>query len=261
MLGVATDLNHDSLLYASGFRLMGTSVGNLLAPSLPDSAFARKVELLRSMKCKLFMCNVLFPGELKIAGPDVNAEAVLTYLEGVLKRADAAGVENLILGSGGARRLPGNYDKSKATADFILLAKKMAALAAKYNVRIILENLNSTETNFLNTVRESADVVRRVSHPNFRLNADLYHMLKEDESPESIVNAGKLIVYVELAEEKDRSLPGVNGEDFGPYLQALRKVGFEGPIMIEGRVTDPATDFPRAFRYLSSQISQVYGEH
>ena len=62
----------------------------------------------------------------------------------------------------------------------------MAAVAAKYDVILALENLNSTECNFINTLSEALAVVKAVDHPNFRLCVDIYHMLKENESPAAI---------------------------------------------------------------------------
>jgi sugar phosphate isomerase/epimerase len=253
-LGMATALENDSLLYTSGFRLVGTTVENLISPSIPDSVFQRKVIEVNKLKCRVVMCNVLFPGRIKIAGPDVDEGTVLEYLEKVLQRAKTAGVPNLILGSGGARRLPDGYDPSKAKEDFIPLARKMAVLAAKYDVRIILENLNSTETNFLTTLRDAADVVRRVDHQNLRLNSDIYHMMKENESPDEIVKAGKLIVYCEIAEKEGRTLPGISKEDLTPYLKALNQIRFSGPIIIEGRSQNLAHDVPQAFAYLTMQL-------
>lgn len=253
-LGMATAFENDSLLYASGFRLIGTTVENLISPAITDSEFASKMEAAGKLRCKIFMCNVLFPGRIKIAGPDVNEGEVLSYLESVLVRAKKIGVPNLILGSGGARRLPDGYDKEKAKNDFIPLAKKMAALAKRYEVTIILENLNHTETNFLNKLKDAADVVRKVDHPNLRLNADIYHMMKEDESPEEIVKAGSLIVYCEIAEEEGRTLPGTSSRNSKPYLEALKKISFRGPIMIEGNSKDLASDLPVAFSYLTSEL-------
>jgi sugar phosphate isomerase/epimerase len=253
-LGMATALENDSLLYNAGFRLIGTTVENLISPKMTDSVFARKVEIVKNMHCKLIMCNVLFPGSIKIAGPEADENKVLSYLESVLRRANAAGVPNLILGSGGARRLPEGYDKKRAMDDFVLLTGKMAALASKYNVRIILENLNSTETNFLTTLHDAAEVVRRVNHPNLRLNADIYHMMKEDEPAAEIVRAGKLIVYCEIAEKEGRTLPGVSKQDFSPYLKSLKQIGFSGPIIIEGNIQDLRHDVPQAFEYLTAQL-------
>lgn len=258
-LGMASSLENDSLLYASGFRLIGTSVGSLISPSLNEEDFASNRKKIAALKCRLFMCNVLFPGTLKIAGPDVNEREVLTYLTAVLARAKKVGLKHLILGSGGARKLPEGYDKETAKADFSLLAKKMATLAKKHGVTIILENLNSTETNFLNRLSDAADVVRRVNHPAFRLNADIYHMMKEGEPAEEIRKAGDVIVYCEIAEKEQRTLPGVKGDDFTPYLEALKDIRLKGPIVIEGASKNLREDVPKAFVYLTGQLNTVYG--
>jgi sugar phosphate isomerase/epimerase len=259
-LGMATALENDSIIYSAGFPLIGTTVENLISPNIADSLFVKKLEQIRTLNCKIIMCNVLFPGKIKIAGPEVNEKQVLDYLESVLKRARKAGVPNLILGSGGARRLPDDYSTEKAKADFVILAGKMAKLAKKYDVHIILENLNSTETNFLTTLNDAADVVRKVNHSYLRLNCDIYHMMRENESPEEIVKAKGLITYCELAEKEGRTLPGVAGDDFRPYLVALKKIGFEGPMVIEGKTNDLKKDASIAFGYLTTEINEVFVE-
>ncbi|HEY0057316.1 MAG TPA: sugar phosphate isomerase/epimerase family protein [Pedobacter sp.] len=257
-LGIAGGLNHDSLFYASGFRVTGTSVSYLISPSISKEQFEANLKQIRAAKCKVFMCNVLFPGRIKIAGPDVNEEKVLQYLDSVLKRAEQAGIKNLILGSGGPRRLPDNYDLVKAKKHFAALARKMAMAAKRHRVRIIFENLNSKETNFINTLKDAAEIVRSVNHPNFKLNADIYHMMNENESPDAILKAGKLIVYCEVAEKEKRTFPGVTGDDFKPYFRALKAIRFKGPIMIEGNSKDLNKEVPQAFNYLSTQLREVY---
>ena len=257
-LGLSTSLENDSLAYASGFRLIGTSVSNLIAPSLTNAQFEENLTLLKRLKCKVYMCNVLFPGSLKIAGPNVQEDEVLQHLTAVMVRAKQAGIRNLVLGSGGARKLPEGYDRQKAIEEFASLGKKMATAAQKNGVTIILESLNSTETNFINTLKEAASVVRIVNHPNFRLNADIYHMLMENEPPQEIINAKELIIYAEIAEKNGRTFPGVSGQDFLPYLAALKKINYRGALFIEGRTTNLTMDAPKAFNYLTAQLEQAY---
>ena len=257
-LGMVASLTDDSLLYASGFRLIGTSVSNLLGPDISEEQFMANLQKVKATKCKVYMCNVLFPGNLKIAGPDVNEEKVLEHLNFVLRRAKRAGIKKLVLGSGGARKLPDGYNMKKALKDFIFLGRKMGAAAKQHGVTIVLESLNSTETNFINTLKEAATIVRGVGHPAFRLNVDIYHMMKENESPQEIINAKDLIVYCEIAEKEKRTLPGVTGDDFLPYLKALKQIRYSGPIIVEGRVTNLATEAPLAYAYLSAQLKEAY---
>jgi sugar phosphate isomerase/epimerase len=259
-LGIVDHLEQDNLIYESGFRMLGVTVGELIAPSLTEEQFQLNLARLKKSRCKVFLCNVFFPGKIKIAGPDVNEKRVLAYADSVFFRAKKAGVPFIVLGSGGARRIPAGYDAQKAQADFAVLCRKLAIGAKKHNIMIALESLEATETNFLITLKSAAEVVRAVDHPNFKLNADIFHMMREGESPQSIVDAGDLLVYCEIAEKEKRSLPGVQGDDFKPYLRALRKVNYKGPIFIEGNTKDPGTDIPLSFKYLTRQLEEVYSE-
>jgi sugar phosphate isomerase/epimerase len=260
-LGIVAPLEQDSIVYQAGFRMLGERVEKLLSPSLTEEQFQINLSRLKKARTRVFLCNVLFSGKMKIAGPEVNEKQVLGYADTVFLRAKKAGIPFLILGSGGSRRIPDGYDVQKAQADFALLCRKLAKLAKKYNIMIALESLEATETNFLITLKSAAQVVRTVDHPNFRLNADIFHMMREGESPQSIVDAADILVYAEIAEKKERSLPGVRAEDdFKPWLRALRKAKFRGHLFIEGNTKNPVVDIPLSFKYLTRQLEEVYAE-
>jgi sugar phosphate isomerase/epimerase len=257
-IGIVTSLKQDSIAYAAGFRSIGESVRKMISPSLSDSELRTNLEDIKSAKCKVLMCNLFFPGSIKIAGPAVKERQVLGYVDSVLSMARKAGVKYIVLGSSGSRNIPENYDLDKAKVDFVALCKKMGQVAAKHKVTILLENLQKSETNFLTSLNAAADIVRRVDEPYFRLNADIFHMMREGESPKEIIAAGDLIKFCEIAEKEKRSLPGVAGDDFRPYLRALKQIGYQGFIFIEGNTNDPGRDIPISFKYLTNQISEVY---
>lgn len=259
-LGIVMPLEQDSLIYASGFTMLGESVGKMISPSLTEEQFASNLLRIKNAKCKLYVCNVFFPSQQKIAGPDVNEKRVLAYADSVFMRAKKAGVSLIVLGSSGARRLPDGYDQEKAKVEFAALCKKLAISAKEYEVTIALESLETSETNFLITLKSAADVVRLVNHPNFRLNADIFHMMREGESAQSIVDAADVLTYCEVAEKETRSFPGVKGDDFKPYFRALKKAKFKGKIFIEGSTKNPSKDVPQAYRYLTNQLKEVYSE-
>lgn len=259
-LGIVSGLAHDSLAYVSGFKMIGESVPKLLSPALTDEQFKANLKKISAAKCKVLSCNLFFPSSMKIAGPEVDEEKVLAYIETVLSRAGRAGVKFIVLGSSGARSIPVDYDVIKAKSDFVGLCKKLAQIAGKHKVTILLENLETTETNFITSLKSAAEVVSQVNHPNFRLNADIFHMMREGESPNEIIEAGKWIAFSEVAEKQNRSLPGVMGDDFKPYLRALHKINYRGFIFIEGSIKNAANEIPLAFEYLSAQIAAVYSE-
>ena len=256
-LGIIASLEKDSLVYAAGFRLNGGSVGTLISPSLTAEKFQQNLDKIKKSKCKIYLCNVLFPGKMKIAGPDVDEQKVLAYVDSVFLRAQQAGVQIIVLGSGTSRRVPEGYDMLKAKNDFVAICKKLAISAQKHNVKIALENLQSKETNFLNTVKETAQVVKQVNHPNFGLNADIYHMRCEGESPQSIIDAKELLIHCEIAETEKRTVPGIKGDDFRPYLRALKDANYKGPLFIEAGFEKPS-DIELSFNYLSKQINEAF---
>jgi len=259
-LGIIAPLEQDSLAYASGFRMLGESVGRMLSPSLTGEQFAENLQRIKKAKCKVVLCNIFFPGNIKIAGPDVNETRVLGYADSVFSRAKTAGIGLIVLGSGTARRIPDNYDTTKAKRDFVALCRKLSVVAARYEIMIALESLQSAETNFLISLNSAAEIVRSVNHPNFRLNADIFHMLRQGESPQSIIDAADILIYCEIAEKQSRSLPGVVGDDFKPWLRALRRATYKGHIFIEGNTDNPDNDIPLSFKYLTHQLEEVYAE-
>lgn len=66
--------------------------------------------------------------------------------------------------------------------------------------------------------------------PNFGINADIYHMLKEGEPAGQLLKVRRYILHCEIAEPANRTSPGVEGTDFTPYLRALKAIGYQGGI-------------------------------
>ena len=257
-IGITGSLSGDSLAAANGFTYLEETVRRILSPGLTEVQFQDMLKSLQQTKCKVQSCNVFIPGEIKLVGPAVDERRVLGYVDSVMQRAKIAGIKIIVLGSGDARRIPEGTDSIAAVKQFIKLGRKMAGIAAKYNVTIAMENLNSGETNFVNTLAQGNAVVSAINHPNFRLTADIYHMLKENESPASIEKAKKVLIHCHIAEREKRTPPGVEGDDFKPYLAALHDIGFSGCIMMECRWTDPAAQYRQAYDYLSEQLKTAY---
>lgn len=260
-IGVATSLENDSIVTASGYACIIESVGKRIAPkNVSDEDFQKKVLIFKQLKTPVCAFNLFIPGELKVVGPAVDEKAVLEYVETVLSRISRTDTRMVVWGSGGSRRVPDGFDRKTAEKQFVAIAKKIARIAEKYQIVIALENLNSTETNFINTVGESLRIVKKVHHPNLRINTDIYHMLKENEPPAMIYKARKYLVHAEIAEKNGRTPPGVAGEDFRPYLRELKKAGYQGNIVIEGQWADFPKMAAPALQFLQNQIDEVYGK-
>ncbi len=258
-IGIAQDFQMDSLLYVSGYRYMVESASKCIYPSkVTDQKFEDIKSTFENLRVKMYAVNIFFPGDRKLVGPDVNEQEILNHARAVLKRCLEANINMMVWGSGGARRVPDGYEYAEAKEQFIRIARKVADIAGEYNITLALENLNHTETNFINTVEEAYDIVKKVNHPRFLLCVDIYHMLVEGESPAIIAKTGDKLIHCDIAEKENRAPPGVKGDDFRPYLRELKKVGYSGKIVLECRWGVLADQLVMARTNLQRQIDDVY---
>lgn len=258
-IGIIYEAEKDSQLYASGYRYIEESINRSFSPLTLDwSKFQQRLSLLKQTRTNVYACNIFIPGKLKLVGPDHNQQAVLEYVDTVMSRCKLAGVKVVVLGSGEARKVPPGFDSILARKQFVDVVGKMALMAEAQGIIIAMENLNRSETNFGNTVLDVLSIAKEINRPGFKVTADIYHMLREDESPQSIVASGSWLVHCHIAEEKDRAYPGKYGENFKPYFTAMKEIGFTGKIMMECGWKDLVTEAPVALKYLQAQLNAVY---
>ena len=254
-IGICTNLANGEKMQQYGYAYVEEGVSRFLAPTKPEEEFERILNELANSPLPVKACNSFIPGSLKSVGNEADHNNILTFAETAFRRAQRAGVEIIVFGSGGSRSIPEGFPREKAREQFIELGRKMAPIAQKYNVTIVLEPLNSTECNFINSVSEGGEIVKEINHRHFMLLADLYHMKMENEGPDTLVKYGKLIRHVHIAEKQDRAVPGTYDEDFRPYVNALKKMSYTGKISIEARWRDFDSQIPTAIETIKRQIN------
>jgi sugar phosphate isomerase/epimerase/lysophospholipase L1-like esterase len=249
--GVCTAPANGQVLRDAGFNYVEGGVSRDLMPGKPDDEFALRMKELKTCPLPVIACNGFLPGTLRVTGPDAAPDTVLRYAGVAFRRAEAVGIRTIVFGSSGSRNIPEGFDRVKARQQFVSLLKIMGPEARKYGVTIAIENLQKSESNFVNTVGEALSIVREVNDPNILLLADIFHMMRENEGPEILVDAGSYLVHCHIAELKDRTAPGMAGDDFRPYFSALKKIGYRGGISIEGSWKNG--DLPDAYRVMKDQ--------
>ncbi|WP_198673990.1 sugar phosphate isomerase/epimerase family protein [Chitinophaga alhagiae] len=257
-IGVATSMGNDSLLKAAGFDYIEEGARKLFGPAVPDTAWQRTMARMEKMQLKIPSCNLFLPGTVRLIGPTANEQVILGYVDTLMQRARDAGVRIIVFGSAGSRQLENGQDPAEARLQLIAISRKMAAVAAKYDRIIAIENLNRTEDNFINTLAKVVDIVKAVDHPNFRITADIYHMKKEDEAPSVIAAAAPYLVHCHIAEKEGRRAPGSQPDDFVPYLAELKKAGYQGNITIECRWENMKEECRAALAFLRNQLQLAY---
>lgn len=157
---------------------------------------------------------------------------------------------------GGARRAPSGWPLARAFSQYVESLRICAPLARDHGVVLLVEPLNRGDCNVVNTLLEGVSAVARVADPNVRLLADIYHMRCNGESPDDIVKAGPWLAHVHVAEAGARTAPGVAGDDFTPYFQALAEARYAGDLSIECRWGDrPHDEAARSREVLNGQLA------
>jgi sugar phosphate isomerase/epimerase len=232
-------------------------VVNFLTPEAPDAEFAPRAEALERCGFPMPAANVLLPATLKCSGPNIDYARLDRYAHTVFRRAKETGMKFIVFGSAGARMVPEGFPITKAFEQYVDILRQFAPLAEENGVTIVVEPLNRGECNLVNTVLEGAEAVRRANHPAVKLLVDIFHMLRNGESPDDIVKVGPLIRHAHVAENKDRAAPGVNGDDFRPFLRALRRTGYNDRLALEPIWTDLPRQVGPALAELRRQLADA----
>jgi sugar phosphate isomerase/epimerase len=231
--------------YNPAFDYLEPGVASFLVPLDPEAVFRAN---LRAAGARVHACNMLVPAGYRLYGPG----PVLPphYLAIALRRAAAAGARVVVVGAGGARRIPEGWTASQALDAFAGFLREAGDVAAGSGILLAVEPLNRLETDLVNTVANGAALVREVNHPAVRLLADQYHMDREGEPYDRLTPAGDLLVHVHVAVAPQREAPRP-GDRLPAFFAALRAAGYDGGISVECTWSEPfETEAERAAAYL-----------
>jgi len=248
-IGICTEITNISKLEKMGFDYLEAGVSRTAA--MGEQEFQEAVQRVEdsSLECEAF--NVLFPGNIKLTGPEVDLKAVREYLEKAFDRIQRLGAKIAVFGSGRSRKVPEGWKREDAWKQLIDAAGIVGEVAAEYKLIVVMEPLNRGETNILNSVEEGYHFVREVHHPNIQLLADFYHMRLENESMGVLKKAAPALRHLHIANSHGRVYPLDPSEDiYREFFEALKSAGYRGRISIEAGTEDMDREAPIALQLL-----------
>lgn len=242
-VGYCTSLKGAEAAKAAGFDYVEVSATEIAA--LSDVEFAATAARLKQAGVATPTANLFVPQAIKVVGPDVNVEQQTAHVKTVMSRLSTLGVQVLVFGSGGARRVPDGFAKDTAFTQLVDFSRRAAQAARPYGITVTIEPLRTQETNIINTAAEGLALVNAVNDPNFQLMIDFYHLASEHEDPAIVLKARDHIRHLHMANPQGRVFPQQWDEyDYAPFFANLKAIGYDKRISMEGSTTDLAAQGP-----------------
>ena len=192
---------------------------------------------------------------LMFTDPDKEKRAEVTKI--FKEFIDLAAEHGQLVNIGRVRGRIGSDGQKAAEKRFIDVARELCEYAQPKKVTLILEPVNRYEINFINSVSEGVELMKKVDMPNMKLMPDVFHMNIEDVTigPELERNID-FIEYIHLA-DSNRLAPGQGHTDFNDIFLHLKRAGYNGWVSIE-ILPEPDADTAarQAAEYLIPMIKQ-----
>lgn len=228
--GVCAGIEKAPVVYAAGYDFIECTVVSL-QPEESDEAVRDRLARFLESPLRVSAFNVMLPRELKVVGEQVEADRVRRYLAKALERVKRVGGETIVFGSGGARMVPEGFSRARAEEQIVQYLDWAADVAEPLGITIAIEPLNTTECNIITSVPEAAFYARQVNRRSIRVLADFYHMQKEQEPLENMVEHKDLLRHVHVSDS--RRAPGMGDYPYDRFVDCIRRAGYDGPISIE----------------------------
>lgn len=248
-VGYCSNLKNVDAAKAAGFDYLELGTSELTA--LTDEDFEQQLSRLKQLGLPTPVTNLFLPATIKVTGPEINPEQQLTYVRKAFGRLSRLGVEIVVFGSGGARRVPDGFSKEEAFKQLVEFGRRVAPEARAKGITIAIEPLRQQETNIINSAGEGLELVSAINDPNFQLMIDFYHLASEKEDPAIVIRAKDHIRHLHTANPQGRVFPLKWEEfDYAPFFANLRKIGYDKRISVEGSTKDFPAEGPQAIALL-----------
>ena len=204
--------------------------------SLNDLDFAEGAKIIRDHDLGVSACAAMSP-DRDLIHPDTTIQQNgMDYIRGCVDAAQMLGATNLVgpIYSAVGRVWQQTPDERARDVDTLVKnLRELAQYAGDHGVVLGIEPLNRFETSFINLASQAIEVIDRVDHPACKIMLDTFHMNIEEKSLGNAIRAvGSRLCHFHAC-ENDRGAPGSGNVTWNDVKQALRDIGYDGPVVIE----------------------------
>lgn len=202
------------------------------------------------------VCAIL-PERFNPISPDAQAreEAVL-HLTRCIRTAAAMGCK-LLCGPlfSPIGYLPDHRPRPQEWSWAIESFRALAGVLDEHDINLAIEPVNRSETFFLRTGSQAKRLCEEIGNPRIGITIDTFHAnVEEQNTPDAIRSLGPHIRHIH-ASENDRGPLGRGHVPFSEIVSALKAIGYDGYLMIEGFGYDPKEKNAPGALWASTDVS------
>ena len=224
------------LAYFDKAKALGFDLLEIPIEAEGDLDYAKAAEAYKRTGLKSSICAVMGAGR-DPSHPDADIQkGAISYMKHCIDAAATLKSRSVVGPLYSAVGRTWQASASERKADLERCAKNLKVIA-KYaedkGILLALEPLNRFETSFINLTEQAIELADMIDSPNVKLMMDTFHANIEEKSLGKAVElAGKRMIHIH-ANENDRGTPGTGHLPWAELAAALKKIKYDGPLVIE----------------------------
>lgn len=216
------------------------------------SAFRQRIE---KMQFPILTGARLFPiTDQTFFQEEFDPETLRDYVERTCFKSSGLGIKRMIMGNGKARWQSLPIEKEREDR-FVRFLQMICDIAAKYGQEFIFEPLGPKYSNYINTLPEAVQLIKKVGRDNAFIMADLRHMVWSGEAFDDLLTWSAYIHHIHMdypLSYPERHYPSPeDGYHYSTFLKKLRDSGYQDTITIEA-------DIPKDWKKAHDQAIEAF---
>jgi D-psicose/D-tagatose/L-ribulose 3-epimerase len=203
----------------------------------PPFSVAEAKQRLRDARISAGICSFLSADrDISSADPQSRRQGI-EFMQAMVATTSALGGEVFsgpIYAELFRKRHLSRDDRAREWERSVASLREIARTAEIHGVTIALEPLNRFETDFINLAEQAVRLAEEVGSSAVGILLDTFHMgIEEKNQGEAIRRAGKHLKHFHTC-ENDRGTPGTGQVPWLEVRDALRSIGYDRTVAIEG---------------------------
>ena len=205
---------------------------------LSEDGLAQLEKQLQTIPCKA--CNLFFPPSLTIVGEYMDVAGIRAYLARMFPLMANMGVETLVFGNGGARKIPEGAAPETIWQDLRHLVQIMDEYAGKHGLTVCVEPLSDTNT--ITSYGEAALLTEGLNH--VATMVDSFHVAAAGQNYDDVRQTPQKLKHLHTAYPDGRLVPSPADDmtKYADFVTVVKDLGYNDKISVEGALhtTDSA---------------------